>query len=110
MNDSFRKAGGATKLSRKVGAKVERKIKAGRKRPQGAWTGLGTIGLIGWSIVVPTLAGAGFGLWLDNLRAGSHFWTPLTLVAGIVAGCMNAWYWVRKEEKKIREDQEDNDA
>jgi ATP synthase protein I len=29
------------------------------------------------------------------------------LVAGLALGCFNAWHWVAKEEKAIRDDQED---
>jgi len=31
------------------------------------------------------------------------------LVAGLSIGCLNAWHWVAKEEKEIRDEQEDND-
>jgi len=28
----------------------------------------------------------------------------------LVIGCVNAWYWVKKEESAMREEQEDNDG
>ena len=31
------------------------------------------------------------------------------LVIGLVIGCVNAWYWVQKEEKAMREEQENHD-
>ena len=37
-----------------IGAKAARKLKA-RKSAQGVWFGLGMMGLVGWSVVVPTL-------------------------------------------------------
>lgn len=61
-------------------------------------------GLIGWSVVVPTLAGIALGIWLDNKYQGSHSWTLSLLVVGLTIGCVNAWYWVAKEEKEIREE------
>ena len=60
------------------------------------------------SVVVPTLLGAALGIWLDNRHAGSHSWTLMLLVIGLVIGCLNAWHWVAKEDKEMQEDQEDN--
>jgi len=92
-----------------VGAKAARKIKA-RKSTQGVWFGLGMMGLIGWSVAIPTLLGAALGLWLDKHHPGTHSWTLALLVAGLMLGCWNAWHWVSKEEKAMRKDQEDDDA
>jgi len=94
-----------TAFSREVGAKAARKLKARRKSTQGVWFGLGMMGLIGWSVVVPTLLGAALGIWLDNRHPGSHSWTLMLLVIG----CLNAWHWVAKEDKEMREEQEDSD-
>jgi len=99
---------GAT-FAGQVGAKAARKLKARRKSRQGVWFGLGMMGLIGWSVVVPTLLGAALGLWLDKHHPGKHAWTLALLVAGLTIGCLNAWHWVAKEAKAIREEQEDND-
>jgi ATP synthase protein I len=96
-----------TTLARQVGAKAARKLKARRRSSQGVWFGLGMMGMIGWSVVVPTLLGAALGLWLDSHYPGKHSWTLALLVAGIVLGCLNAWNWVSKEEKAMREEQED---
>jgi ATP synthase protein I len=97
-------------LSQEVGAKATRKLKARRNSTQGVWFGLGMMGLIGWSVVVPTLLGAAFGIWLDKRHPGSHSWTLMLLVMGLVIGCLNAWHWVAKEDKEMREEQEDNNA
>jgi len=91
-----------------VGAKAARKLKAGRGDAPEVWFGLGMMGLIGWSVVVPTLLGAALGLWLDKHHPGGHSWTLALLVAGLALGCANAWHWVAKEEKAIREEQEDD--
>ena len=92
-----------------VGAKASRKLKARRNPAQGVWFGLGMMGLIGWSVVVPTVLGAWLGLWLDEQYSGGHSWTLALLVAGLVLGCVNAWHWVAKENKAMRNDQGDND-
>jgi len=91
-----------------VGAKAARKLKA-RRSTQGVWFGLGMMGLIGWSVVVPTLLGAALGIWLDKHHPGKHAWTLALLMAGLAIGCLNAWHWVAKEDKAMREEQEDND-
>jgi len=95
-------------LAAQVGAKAARKIKARRKRAPVVWSGLGMMGLIGWSVVVPTLLGAGFGAWLDAHHPGKHAWTLALLVAGLALGCLNAWHWVANEDKAIREDESDD--
>jgi ATP synthase protein I len=46
-----------TAFSREVGAKAARKLKARRNSTQGVWFGLGMMGLIGWSVAVPTVSG-----------------------------------------------------
>ena len=87
-----------------VEIKAARKIKA-RNSKQGVWFGLGMMGLIGWSVTVPTLLGTALGIWLDKHHPGDHSWTLALLFAGLAIGCWNAWYWVAKEEKAMREDQ-----
>ncbi|MFT5904806.1 MAG: ATP synthase protein I [Cryomorphaceae bacterium] len=96
-------------LAEQVGAKAVRKLKA-RRSTQGVWFGLGMMGLVGWSVAVPTLLGAALGVWLDGRYSGSHSWTLALLMVGLVLGCVNAWHWVAKEDKAMREEQEDDDV
>jgi len=96
-------------LSQEIGAKAARKRKARRNAAQGVWFGLGMMGLIGWSVAIPTLLGAALGLWLDRHYPGRHAWTLALLVAGLAIGCMNAWHWVAKEDKDMRDAQEGED-
>ena len=91
-----------------ISAKAARKLKA-RKSTQGVWFGLGMMGLVGWSVVVPTLLGAALGIWLDNHHPGKHPWTLSLLVVGLAVGCLNAWHWVAKEAKAMRDETEDGD-
>jgi ATP synthase protein I len=86
----------------KVGAEEQRKLKA-RRNPTQVWLGLGMMGLIGWSVAVPTLLGAALGAWLDKRHAGVHSWTLALLVAGLVTGCLNAWHWVAKEDRAMQD-------
>lgn len=96
-------------LAGQVGAKAARKLRAQRHATRGVWFGLGMMGLIGWSVAVPTLLGAALGLWLDSRYPGGRSWTLALLVVGLVLGCVNAWRWVAKEDKAIRDEQEDKD-
>jgi ATP synthase protein I len=95
-------------LSQEIGAKAARKLKARRNSGQGVWFGLGMMGLIGWSVVIPTLLGAALGIWLDSHYPGKHPWTLALLVAGLALGCFNAWHWMVKEGKEIRDEPEDH--
>jgi len=104
----IKSAADGTAFSREVGVKAARKLKARRNPTQGVWLGLGMMGLIGWSVVVPTLLGAALGIWLDNRHPGKHSWTLALLVAGLVIGCWNAWRWVGKEDEEMGEEH-DND-
>jgi ATP synthase protein I len=97
-------------FSREVAAKASRKLMARRNSAQGVWFGLGMMGLVGWSVVVPTLLGVALGIWLDNRHPGRLSWTLTLLVTGLVIGCLNAWHWVSKEDHEMRDEQENNDV
>ena len=111
MNDKppIKASKSAPILAGQVGAKAARKLKARRNSTQGVWFGLGMMGLIGWSVVVPTLLGAALGLWLDKHYPGTHAWTLALLMAGLAIGCFNAWHWVAQEDRAMQEEQEDDD-
>ena len=94
-------------LAGQVGAKVDLKLKARRNGTQGVWFGLGMMGLIGWSVSVPTLLGAALGIWLDQHHPGKHAWTLALLMAGLAIGCLNAWHWVAREEKAMHDERGD---
>lgn len=84
-------------LIRKVGEKESRKIKARGKKYQNIWFGLGMFGMVGWSVVIPTLIGVALGIWIDSKYPSRFSWTLMLLVGGLFLGCLNAWYWVNRE-------------
>ena len=94
-------------LRQEVEKKAVRKLRARRNSSQGVWFGLGMMGLIGWSVSIPTIVGAFLGLWLDRKYPGGRSWTLALLVGGLAIGCLNAWHWVGREEKAMKEEQED---
>ena len=55
---------------------------------------LAQIGVLGWMIVLPTLAGMFIGRWLDQLLHSGVFWTAPLLLLGLGLGCWAAWKWV----------------
>jgi len=91
---------------REVGAKANRKAVARRNPSADVWFGLGMVGLIGWSVVVPTLLGAALGLWLDKRHPGTHSWILSLLIFGLALGCLNAWHWVASQDQQMRDDHE----
>ena len=98
----------APSLADQVGAKAARKLRARRDGNDGVWFGLGMMGLIGWSVAVPTVLGAALGLWLDKHHASTHSWTLALLVAGLVIGCLNAWHWVASEDRAMHDNSDDS--
>lgn len=52
---------------------------------------LATIGVIGWTVVLPALAGIFAGRWLDRRFGSGIFWTLGLLLLGISLGCVLAW-------------------
>jgi ATP synthase protein I len=108
--ESTRPSSRSSTLADRVGAKAARKLKARRDGVPGVFFGLGMMGLVGWSVVVPTLLGAALGLWFDRHHAGAHSWTLALLVAGLTIGCLNAWHWVTREDRAMHEGEEHGDA
>lgn len=94
----------------RVDRQAKRRMKAQGNAGKGVWFGLGMMGLIGWSVVVPTLLGSVLGQWLDSqATGGGRSWTLTLLIAGLVIGCWNAWRWVSKEDTAMKKDRADDD-
>jgi len=100
---------GKTDFSQQVDAKAARKLKAQRHVTRTVWSGLGMMGLVGWSVAIPTLLGAALGLWLDDRYPGGRSWTLALMAAGLVLGCFNAWHWISRENREIRKQEDDDD-
>jgi ATP synthase protein I len=82
-----------------VAAEEARKQKARLEKDRSLWFGLGMFGLVGWSVAIPTLIGIAIGLWIDRTVPSPYSWTLMLLFVGVVAGCLNAWYWVKRESR-----------
>jgi ATP synthase protein I len=84
-------------FSGQVSRKEERKLRARRQAGRSLWYGLGLMGTVAWSIVIPTLLGIILGRWLDRFFQRGPSFTLLLLFAGLAVGCLTAWRWVVKE-------------
>ncbi len=91
---------------RQINTKKIRREKAERAGKITLIYGLGMIGLVGWSIAIPTLLGIALGTWMDAKVPGTHSWTLTMLFIGLTLGCLNAWFWV-KAMLKIRKAKRD---
>ncbi len=87
-------------FARDVGTKEERKLRARRERRLSPWFWAGMFGLVGWSVAVPTTLGILAGYYLDKVLGGPFSWTLMGLVVGVTLGCLNAWFWVRRESQR----------
>lgn len=87
-------------LARKVQRKEDRKIRARSEQDRSVWFGLGMFGLVGWSVAIPTLVFLAIGIWIDRKWPSQYSWTLMLLVIGVIIGCYNAWYWVKKQSRE----------
>ena len=84
------------RLEERVGQQVDRMKRAERDRRTllGETIYLGTLGLL---FVVPVVAGAYLGRWLDSQLAGyAIHWTISLIFLGIVVGAVNVYLFIRE--------------
>ena len=84
-------------LLQTVARKQARKLRARRERRRLVWFGLGAMGVIGWSVAIPTVLGVLLGHWLDSRYPGPVSWSLTLLVIGAVLGGMSAWRWLHRQ-------------
>lgn len=75
------------------------------RRYESPLRGLGAFGVIGWSVAVPTVAGAVLGVWLDRAFPQRFSWTLALILGGLVIGVMVAWDWVAREHQRTQQEQ-----
>ena len=79
-------------------ARRAKRMKTARDNPgPSPLRGIGTFGMIGWSIAVPTVGGAFLGLWLDRVAPQKFSWTIALILGGVALGALIAGSWVNKE-------------
>jgi ATP synthase protein I len=84
------------KLRQQVEQQARRIKKAEQDRPNliGQTIYLGTLGLM---FVLPVIAGAYLGRWLDSMAAGySISWTVSLILLGVAIGMFNVYYFIKE--------------
>lgn len=87
-------------MAEEVGRKQERKLEASRDTRNTIWFGVGMFGLVGWSVMLPTVGGCMLGMWVDKHFPSRYSWTLMLLLLGLLLGCFTAWRWVEKEGRE----------
>jgi len=82
------------RMIHEVEARQSRMLKA-RAAKDTFWSSLGVLGVVGWSVVLPTLLGVALGAFIDSRWPGQLSWTITLLLAGLTLGCVNAWTHLR---------------
>ena len=95
--DKKREKRGGERFRVEVTEKIDRRLR--RKDERSAWFWFGMFGMVGWAVAVPTALGALIGYWIDRRWPSRTSWTLTLLFAGLVTGCLMAWYWVRRESE-----------
>jgi ATP synthase protein I len=96
-------------IGEEIGEKEARKLRARRHKNRSIWFGLGTFGMVGWSVAIPTLIGVALGIWIDRNLPTRFSWTLMLLLGGLLVGCLNAWYWLNFESRLIQEEETDEE-
>ncbi|MEM5585588.1 AtpZ/AtpI family protein [Roseibium sp. AS2] len=79
-------------------ARQARRMKSTRDHPgPSPLRGIGTFGMVGWAIAVPTVGGAFLGLWLDQVAPQGFSWTIALILGGVVLGAIMAAAWINRE-------------
>ncbi|MFT4792645.1 MAG: ATP synthase protein I [Paracoccaceae bacterium] len=81
----------------KIARGAERLQKMRDAPPPSPLRGLGTFGMIGWSVAAPTVGGVFLGRWLDRIAPQNFSWTIALLLGGACVGGIIAWRWVDRE-------------
>lgn len=97
-------------MEAEIKSKQTRKLHARRTKDSGVWFGLGMMGTVGWSVTVPTLLGVALGIWIDRRWPSSVSWTLVLLFGGLILGCLNAWFWVSRQQEEIERERESDDG
>jgi ATP synthase protein I len=97
----------ADHFTEQVAKREALRIKGLKHKNETVWFGLGMFGIVGWAVAIPTLIGVALGLWIDRTWPSRYSWALMFLILGLIVGCINAAYWVRKIRSRIIEEDDD---
>lgn len=59
---------------------------------------LAMVGVLGWTVMIPTLVGIFVGRWLDRTFDMGIFWTLGLMVLGLALGCFLGWRMMFRDD------------
>ena len=83
------------RMAREVAAKQKRLNRGGN---QWTWSSIAVLGVVGWSVTVPALAGVALGIWIDHRWPSRFSWSLMLLLGGLLFGCVQAWLRVKGDQ------------
>ena len=93
---------------KEIDVREKRKLRARKQKSDEVWFGLGMFGMVGWAVAIPMVAGIFLGVWIDMKWPSQYSWTLMLLLVGLIIGCMNAWFWVNRQQRDINRERENH--
>ena len=94
------RAGDLDRLAQAAQKAIERDAK-GRADPEPSLGArLGQIGVLGWTIIAPTLLFLFIGRWLDRTLGSGIFFSAPLLMIGAAIGFWSAWRWMHRQGRR----------
>lgn len=73
------------------------RLEEGKRHPEPSLgERLGQIGILGWTTIVPILAGLMLGRWLDRVFGARIMFAAAFLFVGAAVGLWAAWRWMQR--------------
>jgi ATP synthase protein I len=89
--------------NRKFSEDIERSardLEKGRRERSAFWHYAYVLGVGGWLLAIPVVAGAYIGRYLDRFRAGDISWTITCIIIGLASGIYNIWHFLMKRPRQ----------
>ncbi len=68
--------------------------KTSKKKRKDFWKYVSRVSIIGWLFVIPVVAGAYLGRYLDARYASNTSWTITLIIIGVAIGIYNVWHFL----------------
>ena len=88
----------AERMIREVGTRQER-IARGRSQRNSILSSIAVLGVVGWSVTLPTVLGVVIGVWIDHRWPSRFSWALTLLLVGLAIGCTNAWLRIGRDQR-----------
>jgi ATP synthase protein I len=88
----------AARMIRDVGAAQER-IERGRGQKNNILGSIAILGVVGWSVTLPTILGVVLGVWMDRRWPGRFSWALTLMMLGLAIGCTSAWFRIKGDHR-----------